>query len=121
VYRKLYKICAFSIIAVAFGTAHIPPVERLSAQLIEQRLGPFQVGGIEAFGEPGINLGQDGARLVAATSLVAGHRQHHILNNSQLPAAPTTGVKKARRPNTQNINEHANIEPTKPRSSAAAT
>jgi len=29
-----------------------PPDERLSAQLIEQRLGFFQVGGIEAFGEP---------------------------------------------------------------------
>jgi hypothetical protein len=33
------------------------PNERLAAQLIEQRLGVFEVGGLEAFGEPLIDLG----------------------------------------------------------------
>jgi hypothetical protein len=34
-------------------------------QLVEQRLGVFQVGGVEAFGEPAVDFGQHRARLVA--------------------------------------------------------
>src|SRR5262249_46831236 len=45
------EFAPFPIIAAAFGTAHIP-IERLLAQLIEQRLGFFGVGRVEALGEP---------------------------------------------------------------------
>ena len=41
----------------------------LSAQLVEQRLGVFQVGGVEAFGEPVVDFGEHRARLVATTLL----------------------------------------------------
>jgi hypothetical protein len=34
-------------------------------QLVEQSLGVLQVGGVEALGEPAVNFGQHGARLVA--------------------------------------------------------
>jgi hypothetical protein len=43
------ELAAFAIIAAAFRTAHILT---LHAQLIEQRLGLFQIGGVETFGEP---------------------------------------------------------------------
>jgi hypothetical protein len=41
----------------------------LSAQLIEERLGVLQVGGVEALGEPVIDVGEHRARLVAMTLL----------------------------------------------------
>src|SRR6516162_1758056 len=34
------------------------------AQFVEQRLGLFQIGGVEALGEPAVDLGEHGARLV---------------------------------------------------------
>jgi hypothetical protein len=37
------------------------------AQLLEQRPGVFQVGGVEAFGEPVVDVGEHRARLVAMT------------------------------------------------------
>ena len=38
---------------------------RLLAQFVEQRLGVFQVGGLEALGEPVVDVGENRARLVA--------------------------------------------------------
>jgi len=38
---------------------------RLSGQLIQQRLGLFQIGGIEAFGEPIVDFGEQRVRLIA--------------------------------------------------------
>jgi hypothetical protein len=46
-------------VSADFRTAHIPPNERLFAQLIEQRFRLFEVRGVEAFGEPAVNVGQD--------------------------------------------------------------
>jgi len=34
---------------------------------MEQRLGVLQIGGVEAFGEPAVDLGKDCARLVTRT------------------------------------------------------
>jgi hypothetical protein len=39
----------------------------LCFQFIEQRLGVFQIGGVEAFGEPAIDLSEHRPRFVAAT------------------------------------------------------
>jgi hypothetical protein len=38
----------------------------LASQFVEQRLGVFQVGGVEAFGEPVVDFDENRARLVAA-------------------------------------------------------
>ena len=35
---------------------------RLAVQLVEQRLGVFEVGGVEAFGEPVVDVGEHRAR-----------------------------------------------------------
>jgi len=43
--------------------------ECFSSQFIEQRLRLFQIGGIEAFGEPAIDLGEEIAGLVAAATI----------------------------------------------------
>src|SRR5271155_4828991 len=40
-----------------------------AAQLVEQRLGVLQVGGVEAFGEPVVDVGEHRARLVALALL----------------------------------------------------
>src|SRR6516225_6240762 len=53
------------VVAPAFRTAHISPIERLYAQLIEQRLGIFQIGGIEALSQPVVDFTEHHARLVA--------------------------------------------------------
>src|SRR5271156_3721560 len=37
----------------------------LMSQLVEQRLGVFQVGGVEAFGEPVVDVGEHRARLIS--------------------------------------------------------
>jgi hypothetical protein len=37
---------------------------RLSAQLIEQYPGVFEVGGVETFGEPVVDLSKHGARFI---------------------------------------------------------
>jgi hypothetical protein len=39
-----------------------------AAQFVEQRLGVFQIGGVEALGEPVVDLGEHRAGLVATTS-----------------------------------------------------
>ena len=50
--------------------AHVPLLAlALAAELVEQRLGFLQIGGIEALGEPGVDFGQHRARFVAATLL----------------------------------------------------
>jgi hypothetical protein len=48
------------------GIRSVPHFEQriLGSQLVEQRLGVFQVGGIEAFCEPAVDLGEHGALLV---------------------------------------------------------
>jgi hypothetical protein len=47
------------------------PVEQriLRSQFVEQRVGVLQVGGVEAFGEPVVDLGEHRARLVALALL----------------------------------------------------
>jgi hypothetical protein len=64
-----------AIIAAAFRTAHIPPNERLRAQLIEQRLGIFQIGQVEAFGEPIVDFAQHRARFIAAVGVAEQARK----------------------------------------------
>src|SRR6202040_432803 len=44
---------------------------RRLSQLIEQRLGLFEVGGIEAFGEPAEDWGEQGGRLLRPALLAA--------------------------------------------------
>ena len=46
-----------------------PFAAALVAKLIEQRLGVLQVGGVEALGEPVVDLGEHRARLVTAIVL----------------------------------------------------
>jgi hypothetical protein len=41
--------------------------ERLDAQLIEQRLGLFQIGGLESLTEPAIDFSEHGTRRVEVT------------------------------------------------------
>jgi hypothetical protein len=43
----------------------------LAAQFVEQRLGVLQVGRVEAFGEPAVNLGEHRARFFAAILLAS--------------------------------------------------
>jgi hypothetical protein len=50
---------------------------RLLAQLIEQRLGVFQIGGVEALGEPAVDFGEHRARFVAFAFLVEQLRETH--------------------------------------------
>ena len=50
------QLCTFRSACSCFG---------LVAQLIQQRLGLLQVGGVEAFGEPVVDFRQHRARLVA--------------------------------------------------------
>src|SRR5229473_1019104 len=58
-----------------------------SAQLLEQRLGVFQVGGVEALGEPAVDLGEHRTRLVAAALFVEQPREAH--RRAQLPRLGT--------------------------------
>ena len=53
-------------------------------QLVEQRLGLFEVGGVEAFGKPGVDWGEQGDRLLlpALLSAQAGEA-HGTARNSQ--------------------------------------
>src|ERR1700730_14517634 len=37
---------------------------RRLSQFVEQRLGLFEIGGVEAFGEPGVNRGEQGDRVL---------------------------------------------------------
>ena len=60
------EFASLPIVAAAFRTAHVPPSERLIAQLFEQCLGPFKIGGVEAFREPFIDFREQSERLVAA-------------------------------------------------------
>ena len=55
----------------------VPHLEqRMSvAQLAEQRLGVLQVGGVEALGEPVVNVGEHHARFVAASSVAQQSRE----------------------------------------------
>src|ERR1039458_4082103 len=48
----------------------LPPISQLRVQLIEDRLGVFQVGGVEAFGELVVDPGEHRASLVALALLV---------------------------------------------------
>jgi len=47
----------------------------LPVQLVEQRLGVLQVGGVETFGEPVVNVGEHRARLVSTTLTVEQPRE----------------------------------------------
>jgi hypothetical protein len=47
----------------------------LSTQLVEQRLGILQIGGVEALGEPVVDLGEHPARFVASALLLPQSRE----------------------------------------------
>src|SRR5215469_7329625 len=47
----------------------------LRAQFVEQRLGVLQVGGVEAFGEPVVDLAEHRARLLAAIGVAKKSRE----------------------------------------------
>src|SRR6266849_3548014 len=61
------------------GIPSVPHFEQriLCSQLVEQRLGISQVGGVEAFGEPAVDFGEHRARLVATTLLCEQPRETH--------------------------------------------
>src|SRR5207248_2343443 len=50
---------------------------RLVRQFVEQDFGVFQVGGVEAFGEPAIDLGEHRARFIAIALLREQSREAH--------------------------------------------
>src|SRR5215469_17433130 len=54
------------------GTIYLSTASSLSAHLLKQRLGVFQVGGVEAFGEPAV----DGSEETVRGSVVAALPQH---------------------------------------------
>jgi hypothetical protein len=45
--------------------------DRRLSQFVEQRPGLFEVGGVEAFGEPGVDRGEEGDRLSLTALLLA--------------------------------------------------
>src|ERR1700738_3674178 len=47
----------------------------LPRQLVKQSLGVLQVGGVEAFGEPVVDVGEQRASLVNHTAVIANHGQ----------------------------------------------
>ena len=51
--------------------------DTLSAQFGEQRLSLFQIGGVEAFGEPVVDFGEHRARFVAAASIAQQAGEAH--------------------------------------------
>jgi len=57
------ELATVPVVASAFSAAHLCSLMR--GQLFKQGLGVFQVGGIEAFGEPVVDLGEHRAGLVA--------------------------------------------------------
>ena len=59
------------------------PNERLCAQPIEQRFRIFQIGGVEALGEPVVDFGEHSARFVAALLTSQQARETH--GGAQLP------------------------------------
>ena len=59
------------------------PHAYLIAELLEQRLCLLQVGGIKAFGEPAVDLGEHRVRFVAATLLAKQPREAR--GRAQLP------------------------------------
>src|SRR6266851_7252830 len=67
------------------GIPSVPRFEQriLCSQLVEQRLGISQVGGVEAFGEPAVDFSEHRARFVALTLLVEQPRK--ACRRAQLP------------------------------------
>ena len=62
---SLAELRISGIVACTLRAAH----RGLCLQLVEQRLRVFQIGGVEAFGEPVVNLGKLLAGLLATTSI----------------------------------------------------
>jgi hypothetical protein len=62
------EFATFRIIASAFQTGHWLPA-LLVGEFVEQCFRVFEVGGVEALGEPVVDVGEHRARLIAATSL----------------------------------------------------
>jgi len=68
-WRRLGCLCCIrKFDRATFHTAHIPH-PGLGGQFLQQRLGLLEVGGVEAFGEPVVDFGQRGVRLVAAIGI----------------------------------------------------
>ena len=61
--------------------------KRLTAQFVEQRLGLFQIGGIETFGEPVVDLGEHRVRLATTSFAVEQVCEAH--RGAQLPCFRT--------------------------------
>jgi hypothetical protein len=59
-------------------------------QLLQQRLGVLEIGGIEAFGEPIVDFGEHRARLIAATLLRKQPREAHCRSQFVKLSARTT-------------------------------
>src|SRR6202158_2510269 len=67
------KQCICGVVVVALRAQH----RCLSRQFVEQRLGVLQVGGVEAFSEPAVDLGEHRARFVATAAPREQSRQTH--------------------------------------------
>ena len=64
----------FSPEFVKFVTSNSRPTTT-RAQLVEQRFGVLQVGGVEALGEPAIDFREHRARFVAGSTGIAGEKR----------------------------------------------
>jgi hypothetical protein len=64
------ELRTFAIVCAALCTANFSPSRHLLTQLIEERFGVFQVGGVESFGEPVVDFGEHCAGLVAVALFV---------------------------------------------------
>jgi len=66
VHIDVHKGNRHTVHKLAVGHAENYRLEPLGAQLVEQRLGLFQVGSVEALGEPAVDVGEHRARFVTA-------------------------------------------------------
>jgi hypothetical protein len=62
------------VVTSAFRTAHWVTLLGLARQFVEQGFGIFQVGGVEAFGEPVEDFGEHRARFIAAVGVAKQSR-----------------------------------------------
>jgi len=77
-----FGVCAAGIVAASGVHQGRPPggipphdTNALAAQLVEQRLGVFQIGCVEAFSEPVVDFGKRGARFFATPVVCEQARQ----------------------------------------------
>ena len=80
--RILTELRGLPILRAAFGAAHSYPRRHLSAQLVEQRLGVLQGRGVEALGEPVVDIGEHRAGLGVYFRV-----QDNVIETEQMPNA----------------------------------